>query len=323
MLPMPLRFNFQLGQTLTEYSLIGACVLIFSIFGLAGMGVKLENLFGASNGNISQNNTLKILQPASAQNKGPDQKFQVNNMKMPVIEASQSIHMALSDGTKLRMLVPDDIPQSIQTVGANGTTELLAMGLTDLAKQLLEEGKITATGSDAIIALANWAHDQAKIANVIESTMKNCACDMNTTVQYNGQTYKLADLAKMINTGSATPGGQYTYGPETDKFWDVYGKLWPAGVMQDPTTAAIIDSYIHEIAVLSDTHLGVLEKISPESGVGSFNYQRAMADYVQNIGLTSTAELLQSKTGAEVTHTDAAGICKTGDNRDSGVKCSR
>lgn len=312
-----------MGTSITEYALVGGGVLIVSIGGLMMLGGSVNNIFaelGSSLGHpVSPTGSTQ-----SAEGASETQPLQGPTAAMP---GNSTLQLTMPDGTTLQLVTPENIPQSIQTVGANGTTDMLASTLEGLAVQLVADGKISQTGGDAIMRLANLAHEQAGITQVIEQTMQQCNCNaqtaLKTDVIYNGQSYKLSDLANLISTGSETASGTYNYGPEAAKFWSAYTNLWPAGAMKDPTSAAIIDSYVHQIANLSDTNRVILYKMNTGYGGEPADYRKSQADYMQSIGYGNTAELLQSKTGAAITNLDAKGICTTGGNRDSGAHCSR
>lgn len=313
------------GQSLTEVSLIAAAVLVVTIPALTLLKDSVSSGFsnmlqeapppvvavggGSSNAAGAGATGAGGSSQASGQYVSPD----VITVKGP-------------KGTTIELSVPVDAAASVQAVGVNGTVEMLASSIEAMAKHLLAEGKIDESGSNALINLANLAHRQAAISAVVDNAMAQGGSDtkgvLASNVQFEGKSYKLSDLAGLIATGSATSSGNYNYGPEIAKLWSAYGGLWDTGAMKDPTSAAIVDAYVHEIANLTDSNRVVLSKMETGYGGTPDSYRQSQAEYLKSIGFSNTAALLKEKTGSQVTHQDATGICDTGGNQDSGTKCS-
>jgi hypothetical protein len=57
---------------------------------------------------------------------------------------------------------PNNLQETITTVGANGTTDILLASLRNLAEQLMEKGQITPEQESRLIELANKGHEVAR-----------------------------------------------------------------------------------------------------------------------------------------------------------------
>lgn len=310
----------RIGQSLTEYGLIGALVIGLSLLALQMLGKSL---------NLSVTNMVPdrvSLQPTqtAAPGSGPSQN-PAALPGSPGVQSPDGMTLKLPNGRSLDLDIPADISKSIMTVGANGTTDMLASSLEALAQQLLASGEISESGSNALLNLANIAHRQAAIARLVEDVMSvggsNTQGALVSTIQFEGKTYKLDELAGLIATGTANADGTYPYGPEIAKFWQAYQDLWPAGAMTNSTAAGIVDVYVHEIANLADSNRVVISKMTTGYGGTPETYRQTQAEYMQSIGYDNTATLLKNKTGAAITHNDSAKICTTGGNYDSGQQC--
>ena len=92
------------------------------------------------------------------------QAFAVSNL--------QGATVTLSDGTALNLpLAPTDIPNLLQTTGANGVTEMLANTMQQAADQLLAKGKITQSQHGLFTQLSNQGHAMAAIEQQIEAAV--------------------------------------------------------------------------------------------------------------------------------------------------------
>lgn len=315
------RPRSQAGQSLAEMAVIAGSVLLVTIPAL----VLLKDSIGE---NVTHLLSVKA-PPAQVLNPPGQMAPQGDGNTLPLAGGYVSpsvITVRGANGSVIRLDVPVDVAESVQTVGANGTVELLATSIKAMATQLLAEGKIEESGANALINLANLAHRQAAIAAIVDQAMQNAGGDTSAvlamTVQFEGNAYRLPDLANLIATGSANPNGTYNYGLEISKFWNAYTGLWDAGAMKDPVAAGVVDTYVKEIANLTDSNRVILYKMSTGYGGTPDVYRKSQAEYLQSIGFGNTAQLLENHTGSQVTHQNAAGICGTGGHRDSGRQCS-
>jgi hypothetical protein len=313
------------GQSLTEYGLVGALVLVACIGGIAILGNSLRDSFASMITAPPAKPIAVASSPVSSIPASPSAPVLPSSVSSATLVSPNTLQIKLADGSTLNMNIPVDVAKSIQTIGANGTTQLLASSLEELAAQLKAEGKVDQTGSDAILKLANLAHRIASIESVVEGAMAKAGGDrqaaLNMPVVFDGKSYaKVTDLTATIQTGSQLSDGSYNFGPQTKEFYDAFSALWSAGVMNDPKVAGIIDVYTHEIANLADGNRVVMTQMANSYGTPDA-YRTQLANYMNSIGYNNTASKLSEKTGSAVTHVDSAAICTAGGRTDSGTNC--
>lgn len=120
----------------------------------------------------------------------------------------ERIGIRLPDGT---MTYIDDVPrnlgQSVETVGASGTTELLVAALHSLGIQLKEADEISNQEAQLILQLAQQGHKIAELQRLVEQAIKasngNPEQLGNKSIPFDGQIYSAMELAYLI--GDALP----------------------------------------------------------------------------------------------------------------------
>lgn len=230
--------------------------------------------------------------------------------------------LTLDNGSKLNLSIPPDAGASIATVGANGTTELLAQSLKQMAQQLVEQGDISQDDANAVNNLANYAYQMAALEKFIADKTASANGDVsllaNTPVTYNGATYpSLQELSRQLG---ATPEGNY--GPMMAQLWDYFGEVSNMpGFYSSPELLGTVNALTAEIHHLGNANSWALDDMvaypSPEKKLNA-----QLSSYMTNNGYDNTAAKLQSSTGAQVTATDAADICTTGGQSANGASCN-
>ena len=262
------------GQSLTEYAVIGALVGIAGIVALVVMGNTLNNTFGNMLGKNAQNlaGTGKAPVPVIGATSG-----------YTVLTANGGAAITLSDGTVLNLSnYLGDPAATVQTAGANGTTDILASSLSEIANQLLAQGKITATQANWLQKLANEGHliaDSEKLA-------ADAFASGTTALLPQGMSDHDAVFSQLKTNALSTP--------------------------LDPAAEALVSQLADQILAMSQsTQTAVATALSnwTSTGVSQSTMQQIAQDY-------------QVDTISAVTHVHSAVICGTGGNTDSGTYCT-
>lgn len=255
---------------------------------------------GGSGGGATNSGGPGITPPAEA---APPPPSATGPLPKPLGPATAYIQLA--DGTNIALSAPTDLARSIETLGANGTTLMLAQSLHALGQQLLEQGKITQAGANALSALANQGHQIAAVESAIESVAAQSGGDVdafrNTPVTYNGQTYANGYELSVGLIGTTNGSNGYEFAPEVDKFWSLYSDLWGAGVMNDPGVKELVAYHVQTIHNIADNTRVV--------GYNMLNHNTGTPDQFNEIN------------ASKYTNNQSASICNLGGGLDSGVSC--
>lgn len=305
-----------LGQSLTEYSVAIALVVLVVTPALILFGGQLKNAWQGFNTGIS-----------------PTKRTQVAITNSTALQQAMNatVRFQTAKGTMITLnsALSNPLDKNISTLGANGTTAMLADSLSNVAKQLLDSGDISQTQYNVLIQLSNAGHTQAQLQTVIEQAMKNMPQGeapytymANTQVTLNGKTSSLYDIWNTLSYGA--PNGGYRYFPATDTaintlptdllhppssnvlsslsaFLDVYHQAESSGALSDPAVAQVVSSLSTQIALSSDTLMQAVGEV-----------------YLGH----SSAGQIPSLEVSVATNMNSAGICTTGNGTDSGVQCS-
>lgn len=260
----------------------------------------------------------------------------------------KNVQITLSDGSVIEFEnYPSSVSQSIEAVGVNGTTELLLANMESLIRQLQDQGKLTEEEANLIKGLANRGHELAEVQGLIEKVAENSqgnkeiykgkfsldgganqlsVNDLNAQLfifggnqrnEYTGGLVPLNDDAAnyilSLDSEQVTyPGlaeiakqadgdkGKIAVGERLNGFLTTLAQVERSSAVKDPTVKSIINSLSKQIYTTS-------------LGVAFSSFAVSKGDYSPND--------LQSLTASTLTHFDSAGICKTGSNEDSGVRC--
>ena len=255
--------------------------------------------------------------PPSAQ---PVTPLPVNS---PVVSGGQlsgktiGVSFRAGNGTVELPNYPNNIQETVQTIGANGATELLSDQLEILAKQLLAEGAITEKQANALIFLANKGHTLADLEKGLENTLNNgknanairenqIVMDVRNfrqngdplgtkdTQSYNGVLDLVGKMDVEIATGK----------PSSNLLW--FQNAWDdakrSGAMANPNVKAIVNQLA-----------GTIYDIANEVGKVTKDFARDKISSPTNV---------MPLVASQQTHDNSAGICTVGNGQDSGIHCS-
>lgn len=306
----------QPGQSMTEYALIGALVALLAIPAMLFLGGHLSGILGGmvSGGKdtVQLANTVPAIQATDED--APSKPAASTG------EAAQAV-IGTAKGTMLIIAnYPEKLSESVQTVGANGTTELLASQMAEMARQLVSTGELTEDQYDKFMMLANQGHRMAEMEKLVENAFKTTSkpSDLQKrNIVFDGYVYSAENINYMLgfDTGDIALNGGLVNDPTvvsdplTDSrareeilvFQNMYKDLLASGALQDPAVKQVVESLARDI--------GSLSNIISCAG---------MAVLYEDVPL----DTLQDKLVSDTTHLDSQGICSTGSGKDSGTNCS-
>ncbi|MBY0403404.1 MAG: hypothetical protein K2X66_05865 [Cyanobacteria bacterium] len=158
----------QRGQSISEYGIILALVALVAIPVLLSLGQTSTQQINTLQSHQTQLNDLSLL---AAKQAGGNYTITTG----PAIAGTQPVLITLKDGTQLNFLnFPTDAGLLVETLGPNGTSELLTNTLRQLGQRLFNEGKISQDEANQFSALANGGHTLGQGVQAIENINNQC-----------------------------------------------------------------------------------------------------------------------------------------------------
>lgn len=214
--------------------------------------------------------------------------------------------VTLENGQQLSLNLPKSVAQSVLTIGANGTTDLLASNLTAMANQLLEKGEINQEQANTLLNLANQAHHMAEVQKNLETFSTKMGSDVTafkiTPVTIDGITYANgyeAALSIGMDDNNASAKGA-----ELQKFWDLYAVATEANHTLPSELKSLLQQHAVTINNLSDSMRVAMQTMITNGSGTPGELKDMMAD--------------------QLIHSESTNICHMeSGNQDSGVHCSK
>jgi hypothetical protein len=283
------------GNTLLEYTAIACLILILTLGAWQALGLNLKAHMGLlKNSMRSQLNDAKVQVQLQQLKKSAFQKAATAaNAKMMtsgnVITAAGLVSIA-------------DMQSAIQTVGANGATDILASSLKGYITKLQQDKNLT---SEQINLLSQLAEEGHTLANG-EKALHDAVTAGQSTVIYNGHSYAVSDFQQQFgfinNVGinaSITMDADKAM-PQLAPFVKTYQQAVTSGALKDPDVQNQVTYLSKQIAALSD-----LAKWNTTTGPQDLN--SAYVTAMKQIGIQDAPASI-----SEATDTDSTGICNSG-----------
>lgn len=305
----------QYGQTISEYSLIAILIGIVAVGGLAFLGGSLENLFGDLLGKPPQ--AEKTHPSGLAVSMPPTIAASPQGTVTPP-NLSKEAQAAFEGFQKTGKLTP-----LVETLGANGSTEIFLSMLESVIQQKLAAGEITQGQANALQGLANKGHAIAEVERLMELKIQGGITAgkpnrdiLKQTVEYRGENWTVLELYGLIGSSFTPDWGNGVSREEFDAmrtedqshdltydFYEEFLTIQEQGLLDDPAANDLVSYLSNQIAGLSE---GLSEFVA-----------------LANKKPTSTPSLqdLANKTVSYTTDMHSAGICTTGQSQDSGTNC--
>ncbi|MBY0403187.1 MAG: hypothetical protein K2X66_04755, partial [Cyanobacteria bacterium] len=159
------------GISTTEYALVIGLVVIVSIPLLMTLGNLSNQELKATETHQSDFTNLNDLITSNS----PGNYSTSLGSAQPGIG---TIQYTLQDGTSITLNnFPTDIPKLVETLGPNGTTDLISNALVKLSQKLRAEGKIEDTQLSQFRALAENGHNLAREQELLVQVSKEAGVD--------------------------------------------------------------------------------------------------------------------------------------------------
>lgn len=322
------------GITLSETGLVIATIAIVAIAAVSVLGGSLEHLLGG----VGQNqNTISILNPV--QSPSTPTLRQSRDARGPLMEAGQlPEQITLDNGSTIDLSeYPQDIPTSLSTSGANGTTEKILGNLQILTRELASTGKITPAQAGMLNDLANKGHEIAELERMIETAAQNSNGDraafLNATIQLQGQTQTLgrADIASQLGFAYDYQTGEIYYAPESllGTFLELRTQAENNGSLNDPQVRQTVNSMVNQIVNIANGVETTVYFIQTDTTQNIANFNEQIQDYMTreqqtfaDAGTSTITPLsLNGQSASSATHSNSGTICTTGNGQDNGSAC--
>jgi hypothetical protein len=167
------------GQSLTEYALPIALVVLVGVGLLGALGNQLSNMFGStltskSSAPVQSNTTIAVASNALPGIQVISSGFVAtpnsNTLSFDISDNGKTVHFSIPN-------YPDSLQTAVETVGADGTTESYAAILKTLADKSEEEGVLNPDKAQLIRNIANSGFElsgrQAELQKALADVPQN------------------------------------------------------------------------------------------------------------------------------------------------------
>lgn len=333
---MTLHFRHPQGNTLVEYILPAGIVglVLVTAATVLGPNIKTASSHVVHGQSVKNQSIVTVtglgngISPAVAKTLEMGAQFKTIGMTLK-----------LADGSTVALpAFPQDLKQSVESVGGNGTTQFLLANLDALREQLLQEGKLTPEQDNLLKALSSQGHYIAGAEAAMENPAKTTGSSSaygSSTIVYDGHGAEPIEFSLRLMSGmgyypdnnpngttySSVTGispqaakdlhmeGAISMGNDTLKFAQIYSTALEQGAMDDPAVRSVIQTLTQNVLDIADQ----TGKAGDYTANEYFYEQPQFSNY--------TPGNFNQNVAAPLTHTNSAAICQTGGGQDSGIQC--
>ncbi len=309
------RYQIHQGQGLLEYSLIGMLVLVVCVAGLEIFTGEMSQLWQKLWADMESRQGQAVAVTAPPSPPAPYPKSPGDSEGRPVvIENPGATKFVTKKGTVITLPdTVDKMEETIRTLGANGTTTILANSLDVLIKQLVANSEIDSAQAQNLMTLANQGHTLAKLQKLAENIVSTTTTSSEfVALMENNPTIMSKDEdSYRFNMGyyypdDADPLDQnvsFLADGVVGDFLRTYHAVLASGALDDPAVRAVVDTLTRKISNLNTVTLRALCSLSNDE-----------------IGQSEVSEIIAKN--IDKTHDKSAQICTTGNGQDSGTQCT-
>ena len=160
-----------------EYSLILGLVVVFSIAAVIVLSGSISDVFSSNSVGIadaSLSEETRRYRELLAENGEVDLATLLSDSGYT--GETRTLSFPLSNGQTITIdNYPVDLDTTLETVGSNGTTHILASLMRELTSQLVDAGEITETQAINLLELANQGHQIARVEDAMNAQMLEIA----------------------------------------------------------------------------------------------------------------------------------------------------
>jgi Flp pilus assembly pilin Flp len=302
------------GQGILEYSLIGVLLLVVCIGGLEIFNGQMSKTWQKLWDDMKsrQGSAVAITGPSS-----PSAPFTPPSRSSRAEEGQQRVtnRFVTQKGTVITLPdTVDTMEETVKTLGANGTTMVLANSLEALIDQLAANNELNKTQAQKLITLANQGHKLAKLQKLAEDIVANTA----TTAEYRALMESNPKIMYISEEGLYSLHMGYYYPVDMDplnpyanldadgvvgEFLKTYHAAVASGALDDPAVRAVVETLTRKISNLNTVTALTLISLADDE----ISHSDVSGLIVENI---------------DKTHDSSAKICTTGKGQDSGTQCN-
>ncbi|MCE3235475.1 MAG: hypothetical protein K0Q50_1655 [Vampirovibrio sp.] len=230
------------GVSLTEYGLIAGIISLVVLPVLFTLGQKISQYASET---VPYEKKTFISGKNSVMSDVP-----------PSEEYSKGLVTKITNAPSV-VLTTQQVGQTVATMGANGTTKMLADSIVKSAEQQLAAGSITQAQYNKLIVLAKEGYNLASLQGAVETAAAKLRRGENIKsidIQVNGRSMTVEDIWEKIgydNKPESVPTdiSQLTGEPRValQDFLDAYASAEKSGVLRDPALKTYISSLSTQI----------------------------------------------------------------------------
>jgi hypothetical protein len=308
----------QLGFSTVEQMAVVGLIGVSCIGAIVLLGSSVGNGFGSINAGIPETKTIAAVRTPSQIPTG-NINNQVNMPQGNSPEAGSNIDLHSLD-------YATNVSNSIETSGANGTTDLLLSKFDIAIRDLLAEGAINEAEASSLRELSNLGHQMGDIESLLEQQFEinghNPNAFKNTEFTYNGNKYQFSQLVAQIQL---VPTGNGGFGPGISQ--SVMAKFMAkqktsVDSLQNERARSILGSLSTAIMTVADATEGAAN--DTRTGFTTTEFRNLLSRYAEDVDPSKGKYPPVSNLASSITHGSSASICSLGNGaNDNSKKCTK